>query len=84
MNHRKNEPHYRAGHMKLEGGIDSITRMCSTGDFLEIYKVDRTFRIHKPKSMDVCENDPNMPWMSQQIANVGSANEMIDIAPKVK
>lgn len=51
--------------------------MCSAVDFLEVYKVDKTFRIYTPESLDPDETDPNMHWMSKPSVDVGSANRIV-------
>jgi len=77
MKFNKEAPRYRAGHGELIGGTGGITRMCSAGDFMEIYKIDKTFRVHPPEALDPKEVDPNMPWMSKSVADVGSANSIV-------
>lgn len=51
--------------------------MCSAVDFLEVYKIDRTFRIYTPESLDPGETDPDMHWMSKAVVDVGSANKIV-------
>ncbi len=51
--------------------------MCPAVDFLEVYKIDKTFRIYTPEALDPDETDPNMHWMSKPVANVGSANKIV-------
>ncbi|MEN6385162.1 MAG: hypothetical protein ABFD79_08170, partial [Phycisphaerales bacterium] len=77
MKFDKNAPRYRAGHGELEGGTGGIIKMCSAVDYLEIYKVDKTFRIYPPESLDPEETDPNMHWMSKPVADVGSGNRIV-------
>ncbi len=77
MKFNKDAPRYRAGHGDLIGGTGGITQMCSAGDFLEVYKVDKTFRIYTPEALDPKETDPNMPWMSKPVADVGSSNRIV-------
>lgn len=77
MKFGKDAPRYRAGHGELRGGTGGITRMCSAVDFLEVYKVDKTFRIYTPESLDPDKTDPNMHWMSKPAADVGSANKIV-------
>ena len=77
MKFDKNAPRYRAVKGTLEGGTGGITRMCSAVDFLEIYKVDKTFRLYTPESLDPEETDPNMQSMSKPSADVGSANKIV-------
>jgi hypothetical protein len=74
MKFNKDAPRYRASHGELIGGTGGITRMCPAGDFLEVYKIDKTFRIYPPEVLDPKEVDPNMPWMSKPVSDVGSAN----------
>jgi len=77
MKFNKNAPRYMAGKGELIGGTGGITRMCSAVDFLEVYKIDKTFRIYPPEALDPEETDPNMPWMSKPVADVGSANKIV-------
>lgn len=77
MKFNKDAPRYRAGKVDLEGGTGGITHMCPAGDFMEVYKVDKTFRIYTPETLDPKETDPNMPWMSKPVADVGSANRIV-------
>ena len=51
--------------------------MYSVGDYLEIYKVDKTFRFFGPDSLDKEKSDPNMPSMAVPVADVGSANWIV-------
>ncbi|MGB8226091.1 MAG: hypothetical protein WCE45_04355 [Sedimentisphaerales bacterium] len=77
MKFNKDAPRYRAGKGELIGGTGGITQMCSAVDFLEIYKVDKTFRVYPPEALDPEETDPNMPWMSKPVADIGSANKIV-------
>ena len=77
MKFNKNAPRYRAGSGELKGGTGGITRMCSAADWLEVYKIDKTFRIYTPESLDPEETDPNMGWISKPVADVGSANKIV-------
>ena len=51
--------------------------MCPCGDFLEIYKVDKTFRVRTPETIDPDETNPDCPWIASPITDVGSANPII-------
>lgn len=51
--------------------------MCSCGDFLEIYKIDKTFRVRTPESIDPKETNPNAPWVASPVSDVGSANPIV-------
>jgi len=65
------------GSFELKGGTGAITAMCKCGDFLEIYKVDKTFRCESLKSTDLREKNPNAKWIASQVADVGSGNPII-------
>ena len=77
MKFNKNAPRYRAGRGELKGGTGGINRICSAVDYLEVYKLDKTFRIYTPEALDPHETDPNMHWMSKPVADVGSANRIV-------
>ena len=68
---------FGAGQLELKGGTGGITAMCSCGEFLEVYKIDTTFRIHTPGSLDPETTNPNMMWVAQQVADVGSGNPVV-------
>ena len=51
--------------------------MCPCADFMEVYKVDRTFRIYPPESLDPDETDPDMQWVVKEVAEVGTGNEIV-------
>jgi hypothetical protein len=51
--------------------------MCSCGGFLEIYKLDKTFRVRTPESIDPLETNPNAPWVASPFSDVGSSNPIV-------
>lgn len=51
--------------------------MCSCGEFLEIYKVDKTFRVRTPESIDPADTNQNAPWVASPVSDVGSANTIV-------
>ncbi len=71
---KKNLPRHSAGSMELKEGTGPIVTMCSCGSFLEIYKQDKTFRVHTPESIDPDETNPNAPWVASPVADVGCSN----------
>jgi hypothetical protein len=77
MKFNKDAPRYRAGHGELKEGTGPITKMCPTAEFLEVYKIDKTFHIRAPENLDPEEKDPNMGWTSSCVANVGSGNHIV-------
>ena len=77
MKFNEKAPRYQAGHVELREGVGPVTRMCPIGDFLEVYKVDRTFRIYAPESLDPNETNPNMSWTATCTSKVGSGNLIV-------
>src|SRR6266508_202381 len=63
--------------MELQGGTGPITAMCSCGEFLEIYKTDKTFRVQDPDTFDPGATNDNAPWLASPVADVGSSNIII-------
>ena len=51
--------------------------MCPTSNFMEVYKVDKTFRLYGPENLDPEEVDLNMKWMHTSAADVGSSNRIV-------
>lgn len=73
----KNSPRYSAGGFELKEGTGPITGMQSCGNFLEVYKRDKTFRVQTPESLDPDETNENIPWVATPVADVGSANPIV-------
>lgn len=63
--------------MEFVGGTGDITAMVSCGDFLEAYKVDRTFRAESPETVDPGRTNPNAPWVTKQVAEIGSGHPVV-------
>jgi len=70
-------PRDAAGSFKLDGGTGPITGMCNCGDFMEVYKVDTTFRIKSPEAIDPERTNPHAPWVNSVQDNVGSAHHAV-------
>jgi hypothetical protein len=51
--------------------------MCSAGDLLGIYKVDRCFEVLSPDSIDPKQTDPNAPWIVRHVSAYGAGNEIV-------
>src|SRR5712692_5775154 len=66
-----------AGILDLRDGTGGITAMCSCGEFLEVYKQDRTFRIKTPESIDPDRTNPNAPFVAAVSDTVGSSSPAI-------
>lgn len=70
-------PRHAAGSMELKEGTGPITAMCPCGKFLEIYKIDKTFRIQTPEGIDPDETNPNAPWVATPVDDIGTSNPII-------
>lgn len=74
---KKISPRHAAGSFELHGGTGGITGMCSLGEFLEMYKVDKTYRIQSPESIDPEQTNPNAMWVITPTSDVGSKNPIV-------
>jgi hypothetical protein len=70
-------PRHAAGSVDLKEGTGPITAMCPCGNFLEIYKIDKTFRVKTPETIDPAETNPSCPWIASPVSDVGSANRIV-------
>lgn len=70
-------PRHAAGSMELKEGTGSITAMVPCGDFMEIFKVDKTFRVQTPERVDPDGKNPNAPWVATPVDDVGSGNLIV-------
>jgi hypothetical protein len=77
MKKKKILPRHSAGSMELKEGTGPIIAMCQCGEFLEIYKVDKTFRVQTPECIDPDETNPNAPWIVTPVDDIGSSNQII-------
>ncbi len=51
--------------------------MCSCGDFLEIYKIDKTFRVKTPESIDPQRTNPKALWTASPQSDIGTSNPIV-------
>jgi hypothetical protein len=65
------------GSVELKEGTGQLTAMCACGDFLEMYKADKTFRVKTPESIDPDETNPNCPWIASPVSDVGSSSPIV-------
>jgi hypothetical protein len=70
-------PRDRGGKIEITEGTGPITAMISTGEHLEIYKVDKTFRVETPEKIDPKRTNPNAPFTISTIQNVGTSNQIV-------
>ena len=70
-------PRHSAGSFDMQEGTGPITGMQPCGEFLEMYKVDKTFRIKSPENIDPDETNPNAIWISSPVDDVGSGNPIV-------
>jgi hypothetical protein len=70
-------PRDAAGSFKLDGGTGPITGMCNCGEFMEVYKIDTTFRIKSPETIDPERTNPQAPWVNSMEEGVGSSHHAV-------
>jgi len=70
-------PRHAAGSMELKEGTGGITAMVACGDFMEMFKVDKTFRVQTPEGVDPEGTNPNAPWVAAPVDDVGSGNLIV-------
>ena len=51
--------------------------MLSTGELLEIYKAEKTFRIATPETIDPGRTNPNAPFVITPVQDVGTSNQIV-------
>jgi hypothetical protein len=59
---RQPMPRDTGGSIEITEGTGPIPAMISTGELLEIFKVDKTFRVATPESIDPERTNPNAPF----------------------
>jgi hypothetical protein len=72
-----NAPRFAAASFELKEGTGEITHMYPSDGFLEIYKIDATFRVQSPESLDPEVTNPNMLWVAQLVSDIGSGNKIV-------
>ncbi len=70
-------PRDEAGSFELKGGTGEAVASCTLDDFLEVYKVDATFRVKTPDCVDPDRTNPAAPWVITTHDNVGSGNAVV-------
>lgn len=58
-------------------GTGEVTGMVSCGDFLEVYKRDKTYRVTTPGTVDPGRTNANAPWLVSPVSDVGSAHPVV-------
>src|ERR1700722_15399021 len=74
---RERMPRDRGGSIEITEGTGPIRAMLSTGELLEIFKVDKTFRIETPETIDPERTNPNAPFAVRTVQNVGTSNRIV-------
>ncbi len=77
MEQKKILPRHRGGAINLKGGTGPIIKMVGVTDFIEFYKVDKTFRGQTPENLDPEETVPDIPWVVSEIPDVGCGNPIV-------
>ena len=63
--------------LELRGGTGSILHIVSLADFVEAYKVDTTFRVETPETIDPENANPKAPCVVTQIDGVGASSPAV-------
>jgi hypothetical protein len=74
---RQPMPRDTGGSIEITEGTGPIRAMISTGELLEIFKVDKTFRVATPESIDPERTNPNAPFTVSMVQNVGTSNPIV-------
>ena len=74
---RKLMPRDAGGSIEITEGTGPIRAMVSTGELLELYKVDKTFRVATPETIDPERTNPNAPFTVSIVQNVGTSNRIV-------
>lgn len=70
-------PRDRGGSFKLSEGSGGILAMCPCEQFLEVYKVDTTFRIETPETIDPARTNPNAPFVYSVVERIGAGHPIV-------
>ena len=70
-------PRDRGGSVTLSEGTGGIVSMCPCEHFLEVYKVDATFRIESPETIDPARTNPNAPFVAAVADHIGSGHPIV-------
>ncbi len=74
---RRVMPRDVGGSIEITEGTGPIRAMITTGELLEIFKVDKTFRVATPETIDPERTNPNAPFTVSMVQNVGTSNRII-------
>ena len=74
---RKLMPRDAGGSFEVQEGSGPIRAMVSTGELLEIYKSDKTFRVETPETIDPDRTNPNAPFVVTLSHDVGTSNQIV-------
>jgi len=70
-------PRDAGGSIEITEGTGPIRAMITTGELLEIFKVDKTFRVATPETIDPERTNPNAPFTVSMVQNVGTSNRIV-------
>ncbi|MCJ8337273.1 MAG: hypothetical protein MJK10_02285 [Pseudomonadales bacterium] len=66
-----------ANSMQLQEGTGNILAMIPCGDFIEMFKIDKSFRVQTPAGVDPDGLNPNAPWTASIASDIGSMNKIV-------
>ena len=70
-------PRDAGGSIEIEEGTGPIRAMITTGELLEVYKSDKTFRVTTPETIDPERTNPNAPFVVTATQDVGTSNPIV-------
>ncbi len=70
-------PRDRGGSILLTDGTGGIRAMCPCENCLEVYKVDTTFRIETPETIDPDRTNPHAPMVAVVTDRIGCAHPIV-------
>jgi hypothetical protein len=70
-------PRDRGGSIQLTEGTGGIRALCPCEHFLEVYKIDTTFRIETPETIDPDRTNPHAPMVAVVADRIGCAHPIV-------
>lgn len=67
----------KAGSFEVKGGTGKVIRTLVIDGYLEVYKIDKTFRVQTPDGLDPERKNPNMPWVISEYSEYGCSHPVI-------
>ncbi len=65
------------GRQKIKGGTGDILRLCTAKEYLEVYKIDKVFRVKMGNHQDLESIDFDQPGTVAVHADIGASHDLI-------